>query len=904
MAELNIGRIPISKGEWQEGEVYNKLWQVTDRGSSFQSRIDNNTTRPTALDKDGCVIKANTELWLCIADATNAVNAYTNLSQYNSEDLKRENRVLSFANRENVDGMGYVILRKDNNKVLSQNAISKENTIFEIRYDFDLNGQTINLPKNSILKFEGGSLKNGTIVGNNSSFTALASNKVLFSNIIFSGSFYNVRVDVSTIYNDDDMTTLTNLGVLGGRQNIDKDLEIDLTNKKTWRSKPNTYIYSSNGSTIYYKEHTDNDFNNSRYGLIGLGAGSVIDGITFEDKSKDKKIYADHDALIGIQADNITIKNCKFIDMQSVSIKMLGFRKNCYILNNYFGNGDCGFISQGLVTEDIPNLNLHIENNTFEKTSPYSHSEPISIYNTTIKENAGKVTISNIWIIGNKLIANGATVEAGSIYLGVENDPSPRYSNVFIENNYIEGTYGITSHYLDNSVIAFNVLKGNDRDGKGESPCRISLTSSCNSNKIVFNNISSYRAQNTYIVGDNNVFAFNKLNIVRAGDDVTNLVDVRGLNNLIFANSIYSKDGAFPIILANGINEIVQYGRPYSSYYQPYLGAIYNHKEPGRLEQWFDDKDILNVVTPLYHRVDKDYSKDDNGFPIISQYKWEVFMKDNIPYYSSDCNIPYFIIIFSRDLTNDEYKEVSVLYNKIKIWQYGIYYASRYYRYNKYSNRLEIFNSCYNDTTSKDKFTVDGLPTDVTYTVERVMPTITWKNIYGETYNSNSLPYTSTLHSNSITFGDRQTRFKVKKTNQIFYIRGAGDGGSVLDVTLIGNKVYYNSPNQNYRAIVEKDGYIEFYIGQADSMLVTVTSSTRLYKDTALKIATDDTTAATNVSIYDQTGNLISNKKCGVTTVRPKLGTDNTGYRYFDTTLNKPIYWTGSKWVDAIGADV
>jgi hypothetical protein len=28
------------------------------------------------------------------------------------------------------------------------------------------------------------------------------------------------------------------------------------------------------------------------------------------------------------------------------------------------------------------------------------------------------------------------------------------------------------------------------------------------------------------------------------------------------------------------------------------------------------------------------------------------------------------------------------------------------------------------------------------------------------------------------------------------------------------------------------------------------------------------------------------------------------GYVYFDTTLNKPIWWTGSKWVDATGADV
>lgn len=28
------------------------------------------------------------------------------------------------------------------------------------------------------------------------------------------------------------------------------------------------------------------------------------------------------------------------------------------------------------------------------------------------------------------------------------------------------------------------------------------------------------------------------------------------------------------------------------------------------------------------------------------------------------------------------------------------------------------------------------------------------------------------------------------------------------------------------------------------------------------------------------------------------------GFQYFDTTINKPIYWDGSKWIDAIGATV
>ena len=30
----------------------------------------------------------------------------------------------------------------------------------------------------------------------------------------------------------------------------------------------------------------------------------------------------------------------------------------------------------------------------------------------------------------------------------------------------------------------------------------------------------------------------------------------------------------------------------------------------------------------------------------------------------------------------------------------------------------------------------------------------------------------------------------------------------------------------------------------------------------------------------------------------------NPGFQYFDTSLNKPIWWTGEKWVGANGEDV
>jgi len=45
--------------------------------------------------------------------------------------------------------------------------INNANTVYEIRYDFDLNGETINIPENCVLLFNEGTISNGTVVLNN-----------------------------------------------------------------------------------------------------------------------------------------------------------------------------------------------------------------------------------------------------------------------------------------------------------------------------------------------------------------------------------------------------------------------------------------------------------------------------------------------------------------------------------------------------------------------------------------------------------------------------------------------------------------------------------------------------------------------------------------------------------------
>lgn len=80
--------------------------------------------------------------------------------------------VLKFANRaynsQSPNGMGYKILRKD---ATFASQVTDTNTIYEIRYDFDLDGGTVNIPANCVLLFNGGSVHNGRLVLNNTEFS-------------------------------------------------------------------------------------------------------------------------------------------------------------------------------------------------------------------------------------------------------------------------------------------------------------------------------------------------------------------------------------------------------------------------------------------------------------------------------------------------------------------------------------------------------------------------------------------------------------------------------------------------------------------------------------------------------------------------------------------------------------
>ena len=185
---FDLGKIGITLGgEYDNKVIYEKLTIVLYKGKSY---ISTKTTQGVSPEQDILV-------WQLVAEAKDAYHMLVDtgkttlteeefleqlvdatkgryivqgniINAADEEDLTVEHSdllgidTLKLANRDNTNGMGYVILRK--NKSFAE-QVTKENTIYEIRYDFDLKNNEVKIPSNCILRFIGGKISNGNISG-------------------------------------------------------------------------------------------------------------------------------------------------------------------------------------------------------------------------------------------------------------------------------------------------------------------------------------------------------------------------------------------------------------------------------------------------------------------------------------------------------------------------------------------------------------------------------------------------------------------------------------------------------------------------------------------------------------------------------------------------------------------
>ena len=342
------------------------------------------------------------------------------------EDIEEVNSTLKFKDRkynsELASGKGYKILRKNWTKVggkminlLTQDMINEINTIYEIRYDFDLNEKDIIIPEGCILNFNNGSFSNGSI---NFSNTTIKSDYInIFKDISFKGTFNNININTDWTYNN--YTTFLNVCANSNNvQNIyfsnkeyyieDKIIfnntySINLLGKETTIKADNIWRNKYDDSIVELFRFTPDTTNiNAQVGDVYIKNITFNVDITNFPNMTDTTDNSDSPIIYCELINSLRLINCKYKTTNGHSACLFiksyannNILENCYIENNSTCHvGGCIALNHGWRTL---NLEKRIAKNIINNCVFISHSgdESISLYCGTCKEDDYSFNVFN-----------------------------------------------------------------------------------------------------------------------------------------------------------------------------------------------------------------------------------------------------------------------------------------------------------------------------------------------------------------------------------------------------------------------------------------------------------------------------------------------------------------------------
>lgn len=424
--------------------------------------------------------------WGTLSLWVDLIDLMTGLTITDSEDIVTEtnsaNQVaLKFAdktyNEADYSGLGRVYLRKNIVNVedpvtgnivkmnyLTQSMISKENTIYIIQYDYNLNNQTIIIPSGCVLLFEGGSINGGKLTGND---TKLAGDiKIL--DCVGSGTYDVDKIDVS------------NFGAKG--DGISNDTQA-FNNALSFILKKTSYTQSPNSTLILYipngiykiKEVTVTNcsiIGESSTGTIIQGVDSNTNDITFIHAQTEtygpKTIISNlyfSNGIFSNKKTSVEFNNC-FFGAGSISILQTSdvFIKSCI----FDQTADCIKVEQSANISILDNIffdnalravwvvsgqNIIISNNNFN-----------SCWGRPILIQSG----SQINITGNNFRSkDGSINDQTPAFIKLQYTTSPTYDYLFdsisISNNIFECEGNYNAIYINSAKTLSNlVIKNNE----------------------------------------------------------------------------------------------------------------------------------------------------------------------------------------------------------------------------------------------------------------------------------------------------------------------------------------------------------------------------------------------------------------------------------------------------------
>lgn len=422
----------------------------------------------------------------------------TTAVKLNPEDLqKNSSGQIEEANRaydtSTFSGLGYRILRKNiqsNKNILTQSMINMPNTIYEIRYDFDLNGATINLPANSVLQFVGGSIKNGTLNGSNTVIEA--SNVKIFERLNAGGSFVNSFIDASWFGAIGDNNTLNDTAFAEAIQfSIESHIYDCKVGKGTYLINDSIELssncsfggYDSQGNAYYAPLPVIKSLNDSiTIALVPPTSNGIITNVSIHDLGITHGNFNDNINNIGIGyvgEDLKGIQRCRFKNL------LLQKNNHGFYFNIYGGDGfaynafesvnttwnNCGFTIVGISSGSgisTPYINLNNWTNCV-----FSNNKFYGILLDTVR------TTQVNYFVSCSIEANGSRNTETIVGYGVKLANTFTNGHLIFDSCYFESNY---SKFAVNNVTSLD-----DFDYLNIGEVIISTGKVCIKNSIIAN---------------------------------------------------------------------------------------------------------------------------------------------------------------------------------------------------------------------------------------------------------------------------------------------------------------------------------------------------------------------------------------------------------------------------------
>lgn len=394
-------------------------------------------------------------------------NGNTIINLADDEDLQEnECHVIKFKDRVVSDiqaqSYGYKYLRKNwvnGVNILSSDNINKENTIYVIRYDYDLNNAELTIPENAVLYFQGGSINNGTITN-----LGKVLGNVRWNNITFNNPSSIIKTAVCSEYginNDTDSNTalsffnvFINKGIdiivdNGYNETITEDNSIVLTDSVIINNNIKLYgpgsIYFKNGDGFVWIKDTNN-----------ISSNNIVENVSIKSKG-DTFRFRKNDADTSNMFFRITNSVFRSLIVESEESCCFYGGLGPYFIQITFDTlilkGNIGFSNFGITADSICNningaiTNIYFKNTQFDYISNCYMDNAINYFIYFIKADISKIVLNNIYIdrVINSLIESVDTSNfRGNVDIYINNvslNTGRTYTNIINLDRTIDSLY-------------------------------------------------------------------------------------------------------------------------------------------------------------------------------------------------------------------------------------------------------------------------------------------------------------------------------------------------------------------------------------------------------------------------------------------------------------------------------